>query len=62
MVPAGEYERLKRRDKKVMSIEETPDWLAELVMSIDMDPRHDKLIRVRAPECLSNGPFHNRVF
>jgi PHD/YefM family antitoxin component YafN of YafNO toxin-antitoxin module len=50
IVAASEFERLKRRDKKVLSIEEMPDWLAELVINGKMDTRHDHLDGVIAPE------------
>jgi prevent-host-death family protein len=50
IIAASEYERLKRRDKKVMSIEEMPDWLAELVINGNMDARHDHLDGIKVPE------------
>lgn len=50
IIAASEFERLKRRDKKVMSIEEMPDWLVELVVTARMDARHDHLDGVKAPE------------
>jgi PHD/YefM family antitoxin component YafN of YafNO toxin-antitoxin module len=50
IIAASEFERLKRRDKKVMSIEEMPDWLAELVINGNMDARHDHLDGLKAPE------------
>jgi hypothetical protein len=50
IIAASEFERLKRRDKKVMSIEEMPDWLAELVINGKMDARHDHLDGLKAPE------------
>jgi hypothetical protein len=50
MIAASEFERLKRRDKKVMPIEDMPNWLAELVITGKMDARHDHLDRVKAPE------------
>lgn len=66
MIVASEYERPKRWDKKVVSIEEIPDWLAELVIGGDMDPRHDQLDGVKAPDlrspvCFSDGPARNRT-
>jgi hypothetical protein len=50
MIAASEFERLKRRDKKVMPIEDMPNWLAELVINGKMDARHDHLDSVKAPE------------
>jgi len=50
IISAQEFERLKRRDKKVLATEDMPDWLAELVISGKMDPRHDDLDAVQAPE------------
>jgi prevent-host-death family protein len=50
MISASEFERLKRRDKKVMSVEEMPDWLVELVVQGRMDAKHDHLDQVEAPE------------
>jgi PHD/YefM family antitoxin component YafN of YafNO toxin-antitoxin module len=55
IVAASEFERLKRRDKKVLSIEEMPDWLAELVINGKMDARHDHLDGVIAPEGFEKG-------
>jgi len=50
MISAREFERLKRRDRQVMAIEEIPEWLAEMVVSGGMDARHDALDDVKAPE------------
>jgi len=50
MISAQEFARLKRRDKKIMAVEEMPNWLAELVINGTMDARHDELDRVKAPE------------
>lgn len=55
MIAASEYERLKRRDKKVLAIEEMPDWLAELVINGKMDARHDHLDDVAASEGSAKG-------
>jgi prevent-host-death family protein len=55
MISAAEFERLKRRDKTVMAVEEMPDWLAELVVSGRMDARHDDLDRVKAPESFADN-------
>jgi GTP-dependent phosphoenolpyruvate carboxykinase len=49
MISANEFERLKRRDRKVMPVEEMPDWLAALVINGKMDVRHDELNSLRAP-------------
>ena len=50
IIAASEYERLKRRDKRVLSIEEMPTWLADLVVNGKMDARHDHLDTILAPE------------
>jgi PHD/YefM family antitoxin component YafN of YafNO toxin-antitoxin module len=50
IIAASEFERLKRRDKKAMSIEEMPDWLVELVATARMDAKHAHLDGVKAPE------------
>jgi prevent-host-death family protein len=55
IIAASEFERLKRRDRQVLSIEEMPDWLAELVVNAKMDARHDQLDRLTAPEGFENG-------
>jgi PHD/YefM family antitoxin component YafN of YafNO toxin-antitoxin module len=55
IIAASEFERLKRRDKKVLSIEEMPDWLAELVINGKMDARHDHLDGIVAPEGFEKG-------
>jgi prevent-host-death family protein len=54
MISASEFERLKRRDRKIMAIEEMPDWLAELVVTGSMDARHDTLDGVKAPEAFED--------
>jgi prevent-host-death family protein len=58
IIAASEFERLKRRDKKVLSIEEMPDWLAELVINGKMDARHDPLDRLAAPEGFEKGAIN----
>jgi prevent-host-death family protein len=58
IIAASEFERLKRRDKKVLSIEEMPDWLAELVINGNMDARHDPLDRLAAPEGFEKGAIN----
>ena len=50
IIAASEFERLKRRDKKVLSIEEIPTWLAELVINGKVDAKHDHLDGILAPE------------
>jgi len=50
IIAADEFERLKRRDKQVMSVEEMPEWLVELVVNGKMDARHDHLDEIEAPE------------
>jgi prevent-host-death family protein len=55
MISASEFERLKRRDKKVMAAEDMPDWLAELVVTGTMDARHDELDDIKAPEGFTEG-------
>jgi len=59
IVAASEFERLKRRDRKVLSIEEMPDWLADLVITARMDARHDHLDGVIAPEGFAEGAAPN---
>jgi len=39
-----------QRDKMMLSIEDMPDWLIELVTKAKMAPRHDPLDHVVAPE------------
>jgi PHD/YefM family antitoxin component YafN of YafNO toxin-antitoxin module len=55
IVAASEFERLKRRDKKALSIEEMPEWLAELVINGKMDARHNHLDDILAPEGLEDS-------
>lgn len=55
IIAASEFERLKRRDKKVLSIEEMPDWLAELVINGKMDARHNHLDGAVATEGSEKG-------
>lgn len=55
IIAASEFERLKRRDKKVLSIEEMPDWLAALVVNGKMDAKHDHLDGVKAPESFAQS-------
>lgn len=43
IVQADEYERLKRRDKMSLAIEELPEDLVEKVAATAMDPRFDFL-------------------
>ena len=43
VIPAEEYARLKRRDRKVYSIDDMPDEWVEAVRNAKMDPRHDHL-------------------
>jgi len=50
MIAVSEFERLKRRDKQVMSVEQMPEWLVELVVNAKMDARHDHLDGMKAPE------------
>jgi len=50
MIAVEEFERLKRRDKQVLSVEEMPEWLVELVVNGKMDARHDHLDGMTAPE------------
>ncbi len=55
IIAASEFERLKRRDKKVLSVEAMPDWLAALVIEGSMDARHDPLDEMTAPEGFDKG-------
>jgi prevent-host-death family protein len=55
IVAAAEFERLKRRDKQTLSIEEMPDWLVRQVVEGKMQPRHDHLDSVVAPEGFDKG-------
>ncbi|RAI54713.1 type II toxin-antitoxin system Phd/YefM family antitoxin [Roseicella frigidaeris] len=43
IVQADEYERLKRRDKMSLAIEELPEDLIDQIASSTMDPRFDFL-------------------
>lgn len=43
IIRADEYERLKRRDKMSLAIEELPEDLVERVAATTMDPRFDFL-------------------
>ena len=43
LVSAEEYDRLKRRERIVRRIEDTPDELAALIETVEMDSRHDHL-------------------
>jgi len=49
IISAQEFERLKRRDKQALSIEEMPEWLVKQVINGKMDRRHDHLDDIRAP-------------
>jgi len=42
--------RLKRNNRKIMAIEEMPNWLVDLLTNGRMDVRHDHLDSARAPE------------
>ncbi len=48
ILSAAEYERLKRRDKQVLVIEDMPEWIAERIAATKMDPRHDHLNDIKA--------------
>lgn len=39
ILSADEYARLRRRDKRAMSIDELPEWLVERIAETEMDPR-----------------------
>ena len=43
MISAAEFERQKRCGKKILAIEEMPEWLAALFINGQMDSRHDHL-------------------
>ena len=43
VMAAGEYQRLKRRDRKVYSIEELPEEWVQALKEAKMDSRHDHL-------------------
>lgn len=55
IVAAEEFERLKRRDRKALLIEEMPDWLVDLVREGKMVPQHDHLDGIVAPEGFDKG-------
>jgi len=50
IIAISEFERLKRRDKQVMSVEDMPEWLVQLVANGKMDATHDHLDGIKAPE------------
>ena len=39
IVAAGEYARLKQRDKRVMATEDLPEWMVNQIAATEMDPR-----------------------
>jgi PHD/YefM family antitoxin component YafN of YafNO toxin-antitoxin module len=39
ILSAGEYARLRRRDKRVMLNEELPQWLVDRIAETEMDPK-----------------------
>lgn len=43
MISAEEYQRLKRRDRQVISAGEMPDEMLEAARTAKMDPRHRRL-------------------
>nr|WP_294557215.1 type II toxin-antitoxin system Phd/YefM family antitoxin [uncultured Rhodopila sp.] len=43
IIPAGEYQRLKRRDRQVFAAGELPDELVEAIRHSEVDPRHQHL-------------------
>jgi PHD/YefM family antitoxin component YafN of YafNO toxin-antitoxin module len=43
MISAGEFKRLKRRDRQVFATAEAPDDIIETVRKSEMDPRHNHL-------------------
>jgi hypothetical protein len=49
------HERQKRLKKKVLSIEDTPEWLARLVINGMMDARHNHLNCIVAPQSFEKG-------
>jgi len=48
MVSASEYDRLKRRDRQVLVIEDMPEEIAERIIGARMDPKYDYLNDVKA--------------
>ena len=43
LVAVEEYERLKRRDRRVFGAGELPDEIVEAIAQKEMDPRHEHL-------------------
>ncbi|MGD0562223.1 MAG: type II toxin-antitoxin system Phd/YefM family antitoxin [Roseiarcus sp.] len=43
MISVEEYQRLKRRDRRVFAAGEAPDEIIEAVRNSEMDPRHRHL-------------------
>jgi PHD/YefM family antitoxin component YafN of YafNO toxin-antitoxin module len=43
IIPAGEYQRLKRRDRQVYAAGDLPDEIFEAIRRSEVDPRHRQL-------------------